>query len=245
MLHASSLQLLAAADARLTSAVSSRMSLCPTKRQATSLLEIGECLLDDCVAPKAGEAFADALVALVAAQYVSFPENLFWDFDYLAVVLLRSAQADPADPAVRVLEPRRRLVELEILFGTHSPVQFRYAHDFVYGFDWARWVERDAATREAIGPFGLEFLDSLLCRGRELTDQIRDGDRRAPKLPQGVARNAFGFSRDPAAEELLHRDLAARGFIPVETWRFDAEPRWDLPYRALREQRAQALGLMH
>jgi hypothetical protein len=244
MLHASSLQLLAAADARLKGVASLRMSLCPGKRQATSLVEIGEQLLDDRIAPQAGEAFASALVAIVDAQCESFPDNLFWDFDYPAVVLLQLAQSDPDDPAIQVLEPGRRIVELENLFGAHSPVQFRYAHDFVYGFDWARWVERDAAAREAIGPFGLEFLDFLLCRGRQLTELILDGDGRYPKLPPGVARNPFGFSRDPAAEERLHRDLAAHGFIPVETWRFDAEPRWDLPYRALREQRAKALGLM-
>lgn len=242
MLHASSLQLLAAADARLKGVVPSRMSLCPQRRQATSLVEIGEQLLDDRVAPKTGEAFASALVAMVDAQCESFPDNLFWDFDYPAVVLLRLAQSDPDDPAIHVLEPRRRIVELENLFGAHSPVQFPYAHDFVYGFAWARWVERDTAARGTIGPFGLEFLDSVLCQGRELIQLIHRGTY--PPLPQGVARNPFNFSRDPEAEERLHRDLAEHGFIPVETWRFDAEPRWDLPYRTLREQRAKALGLM-
>jgi hypothetical protein len=242
MLHASSLQLLATADAHLQRATSPRMSLCPTRRQATSLVEIGERLLDEHVAPRAGEAFAGALAAMADAQCDSFPDNLFWDFDYPAIVLLRCAQADPANPALRILEPRRRIVELEALFGAHSPVRFPYAHDFVYGFAWARWVERDIAARGAIGPFGLEFLDDVLCQGRELIELIRCG--MSPPLPQGVARNPFGFSRDPAAEERLHRDLAARGYIPVETWRFDAEPRWDRPYRALREQRAKALGLM-
>lgn len=242
MLHASSLQLLAAADARLNGKVSSRMSLCPSKRQATSLVEIGEHLLDDRVAPNTGEAFASALVAMADAQCASFPNNLFWDFDYPATVLLRFAQADPDEPAIHVLEPRRKIVELENLFGSHSLVQFPYAHDFVYGFAWARWVEQDTLARRTIGPFGLEFLDSVLCQGRKLIELIRYG--RYPKLPQGVARNPFGFSRDPAAEERLHRDLAEHGLIPVETWRFDAEPRCDRPYRALREQRAKALGLM-
>lgn len=243
MLHDSSLQLLDAADARLNGAVSSRMSLCPRKRQATSLVDIGARLLEDRVAPKVAEAFASALVAMVDAQCTSFPDNLFWDFDYPAVVLLRLAHTIPDDPALHVLEPRRKIVELEYLFGAHSPIQFPYAHDFVYGFAWARWIERDAATRGAIGPFDLPFLDSLLCQGRALVDLIRYGTY--PALPQGVARNPFGFSRDPAAEERLHRDLAARGCIPVETWRFDAQPRWDRPYHALREQRARALGLVN
>ncbi|HEX2687103.1 MAG TPA: hypothetical protein VHN14_10820 [Kofleriaceae bacterium] len=167
---------------------------------------------------------------------------MFWDFDYPAVVLLQFAQADPDAPADHVREPRRRIVELENLFGVHSPVQFPYAHDFMYGFAWAKWVERDTLARGSVGPFGLEFLDSVLCQGRALIELIRYGSY--PMLPQGVARNPFCFSRDPEAEERLHRDLAGRGFIPVETWRFDATPRWDLPYDTLREQRAKALGLM-
>jgi hypothetical protein len=62
-------------------------------------------------------------------------------------------------------------------------------------------------------------------------------------LPVGAIRNPFGFSREPDDELALHRALAAAGAIPVEAWRIDAQPRWDLDFAARRLAQARALGL--
>ncbi|MCA9707587.1 MAG: aldo/keto reductase [Myxococcales bacterium] len=137
-----------------------------------------------------------------------------------------------------------QIAALQDLFGQGTAIRFRYVHDFVYGFDWAKWVARDPAARASVGPFEPPFLAFMLERGHQLLQLIADGrDRKYPPLPDDRPRNPFGFSREPEAEIALHQSLAADGLLPVEAWRVDAQPRWDRPYAELRRQRALALGL--
>lgn len=219
-------------------------SLAPDRVEATSLPELGERVLSEDVAEDAASAFAAALCAIVEAQLENFPENVFWDFDYAAARLMAEARAanEAASVAQRLSAAGARIVALEETFGTKSKIQFRYVHDFMYGFDWARWVQA-APARASVGPFDEPFVSYMSRRGQEIMELIDRHDAKYPELPRGVGRNPFGFSREPADEERLHKDLAERGLVPVEAWRMDAIPTWDRPFSKLREERARALGL--
>lgn len=247
--RSAALQRLAEADARLGEPW---LSLGPDRTHSSSLAAIGRAVLEPtalespAAAPEADapEAFADALAGLALALRDAFPHNAFGDLDHLAACLWRDAGAAPAGPLVFLQQQHARLVELQHLFGRATAIRFRYAHDFLYGFDWAKWVGRDPATRARVGPFSPAFLEHMHGRGHELLAVIAKGhDRRYPPLPDGRPRNAFGFSRERADELVLHRQLARAGLLPVEAWRIDASPRWDRPFAQLRGEQAARLGL--
>ncbi len=184
----------------------------------------------------------ERLDGLTRAQVQAFPENILWDMDLLVGAAGRSAlEAD--DPRGAIDELFDELVELHHLFGGKGPIRFRYIHDFQYGFDWAKWVAKAPVERREYGPFSLPFLRALRERGHELVRLIGMNDRTYPPLGEGQTRNPFAFSREPDAELRLYRDLASRGWIPVETWSVHGRVRWDLPFQDLRAARAAELGL--
>jgi hypothetical protein len=183
------------------------------------------------------EAFAEGLAEVVSALAAAFPENVFWDLDHLACCLWHAG--GPAQ--VRALG--RRLARLCTGFGLHSPLRFRYAHDLLYGYDWARWVAREPETREAVGPFDAPFLDYLEERREALVQLIARDDAKYGRLRGPGFRNPFTFKREPHEEAQLHRALARADLIPVKAWRLDGERRWCLPFSELRAQTAQRLGL--
>ncbi|MBF0238620.1 MAG: ATP-binding protein, partial [SAR324 cluster bacterium] len=41
-------------------------------------------------------------------------------------------------------EIEKKMIMLQELFGIQSPLKFRYVHDFMYGYDWIKWVQKDA-----------------------------------------------------------------------------------------------------
>lgn len=240
------LAVLAKADARLGAPW---LSLAPDRTHARSLVALGRAVLEPegAVAPAdaaASEAFAEGLAAIALSMHDAFPHNLFGDLDYLAASLWRGAAAAPAGAAAFLRQQCARVAELQQLFGRGTSIRFRYVHDFLYGFDWAKWVTRDPAARADVGPFSPVFFAVMHARGHELLDVIASGhDRRYPPLVDARPRNAFGFSREPADELALHRHLAREGLLPVEAWRLDASPRWDRPFQALRREHAAHLGL--
>jgi hypothetical protein len=234
-------------DRRLKSAHGELRSLSPDKRVATPLSVLGERALSSNVAPEVASAFADALVRIAEAQSRHFPDNLFWDLDYPAARLLSVATPTGVDPqagAARIAQAAGLVEKLEEAYGVRSAIRFRYVHDFVYGFDWARWVAREPNARHAVGPFDAPFLEYLLRRAGEIEGLIQRGDDRYGPLREGENRNPFRFIRGPAEEALLHEDLAARGLIPVAAWQHDARPEWTCPYEQRREERAVELGLV-
>jgi hypothetical protein len=235
---------LVAIDDRLKSRGIARLSLDPNRETATPLGELGERVgeritgLDE----DALDALAEGLEKVTAAMTEEFPDNIFGDLDFLVAQLARQA-ATSSDPRRHLDAQLAAVVELHGLFGCHSPIRFRYVHDFIYGYDWAKWVRRDPRPREDHGPFSPTFLAYTERRGQELLELIDAGD--AKYHPLGAderARNPFGFSREPDAEIAIHRHLASQRLIPVETWRFDAEPRWKPDFAELRRDRAVALG---
>ena len=226
---------LTALDARIGEGV--RLTLAPGRSRPTPLAELS------LLAPESlRSAFAASLQRVAEAQLEAFPGNLFWDMDALAASLLQQASEAP-DPAARLHELASTIARLQSLFGGETTIHFRYVHDFVYGYDWAKWVKRDAEARAGVGPFDRVFLQYSEGRAGELMELIAEDDAKYHQLADGTARNPFGFSREPDDEVRLFRDLAARDLLPLRAW--EAQPRldWSRPYQRLREERAAALGL--
>lgn len=232
-------KVLAQADERLRTRDSHWQSLAPGRERASSLSAIGDRVLGSGIPDALALAWSHGIVDVAIAMRDAFPENLFWDLDRLAASLL-SAGSDPA----AITEHAARLVRVQHVFGRHTPVAFRYVHDFSYGFDWAKWVAKDPAARGTAPPFATVFVEAMIARGHELHALIAEGsDAKYPPLPGGEARNPFGFSREPPAEARLMRHLAEHDLLPVRAWDDAHVPRWDRPYAALRRQAAHALGV--
>jgi hypothetical protein len=219
-------------------------SLAPDREDARPLVATCAAIASPHDEPATLVALAEALAEISAAQVHGFPDNLCCDFDFLAASLLREARA-AADPPATLAARGAQVCRLQRLYGRGTAINFRYVHDFVYGYDWAKWVGRDPATRAGVRPFDAAFLEHMELRGHELLTLIREDDPTYGRLPEGQDRNPFPFSREPAAELALHRELARRGEIPVPAWDPDAQPVWDRPYAALRVTCAGALGLLH
>ena len=227
---------LSALDERIDRGV--RLTLNPTADRPTSLRALAETLAPGPLRVP----FATALERVARAQLRAFPGNLFWDLDALAASLVRQARAHP-EPARRLAELAEQVARVQDLFGSHTTIRFRYVHDFVYGYDWAKWVKREPSARARTGPFDAAFLAYSERRAGELMALIARDDAKYHRLPDGEARNPFGFSREPDDEVRLFRDLAERGLLPVRAWELAPPLDWRPPYLILREERAEALGL--
>ena len=216
-------------------------TLDPKRKRASTLSAIGArvvpAAMEDDVA---AVAFAEGLARIAVAMREAFPDNLLWDLDYLAASLWAHAAGD-----AEVLRAHAgKVAAVQRVFGRETVIGFAYVHDFTYGYDWAKWVGRSAEARIDVAPFDPRFVEAMLDRGEELREVIASGeDDKYPPLIGAGARNPFGFSREPADELRLHRWLAARGEVPVESWRVDAEPDPGRDFAALRVAGAEVLGL--
>lgn len=234
----SSPQLLAQVDARIVSAPRGALTLAPDRDQANRLVELVNKLAD----PSERPFLAATAIAVAESQLDSFPDNIFWDFDfYLASIHDEASRS--ADYAKHLEQVAAVTVDLMRMYGQQSTIRFRYVHDFIYGFDWARWVRRGPPERCRINPFSLGFLKQVEGRGRDLLSLIEADDEVYPKLDGEVSRNPFPFFRQPEDELRLYRRMAAERSIPVEAWRIDASPDATRDFDALRERAAQSLGL--
>ena len=124
-----------------------------------------------------------------------------------------------------------------------SEIRFRYVHDFMYGFDWARWVKKQPDQRANSGPFCQNFLDDLLCRGEEILQSIKKDDVKYPQISQKRYRNPFCFSREPEDERRLLTYLAGCECIPVAAWEWDSVGVWDKPFSQIREEASLKLNI--
>ena len=226
-----------------------RRSLAPHRNYATPVDQLCRGLIDTDTDPSIAAAFAQGIAQTTQAIAEHFPDNIFADLDFLAAALpnqaRRCANQDPqisaTSPSQNLVELFARIVKLIELYGRHSAIRFRYAHDFLYGFDWARWVDKNPQTRCAVGPFDIEFLDYLHKRGTELLALIYHGDSKYPPLSSEQWRNPFGFSRAPADEAQLHVELATDGLVPVAGWDPLALPVSARDFHKLRQARADRL----
>ncbi len=225
-------------QARIQESRFGALTLDPGRSTASPLAELVSSLADSRQLPH----LAAAASAVAEAQLRSFPENLFWDFDFYLTSIHRSA-ADACDYASYLADITRLTVGLMTLYGQQSLIRFRYVHDFMYGFDWARWVRRAPRKRAGIEPFGVDFLRQTESRGRDILTLINADDDWYPKIDGGASRNPFPFSREPEEELSLYRVLAEKDYVPVKAWRRDTRPDASRDFDALREDVAASLGL--
>ena len=239
------LELLASTDEHLASRVAWR-SLAPGRRAPHTLVALGETVLPASAtrAPLHDQqriAWAMAISDLARAIAREFPGNLFADLDHVASELRRVVAERGHVALERTIDP---LVRIHRSYGKSSRIRFRYVHDFLYGFDWARWVARDPATRRGVSPYDLVFLAHIEQRALELDALVGAADPSYPPLAPGAFRNPFPFDREPPAEERLFLALAGEDLLPIRAYEANAlVASADRPFTALRESRARALGL--
>jgi hypothetical protein len=248
------LERLRAASRQIEATVGPPATLDPTRELATSLVDVHAralAQLDASFVAPLVEPLADGLYTLALAQLDAFPGNLFWDLDLIAVAIVAQVRGLPPEhAAVHIADQFARMAELQHLYGRATAINFAYVHDFVYGYDWAKWVAREPDVQADVPePFAPRFLAYMRTRAHELLELIAVDDAKYPSLVDDQARNPFPFSRAPADEITLHRELARRDLIPVPTWNPDANSlnwstRWQLPFQAVRIAVARDLGLL-
>ena len=189
-------------------------------------------------------ALVRGLAAFVRAQLDAFPGNLFWDFDYLFAAAAQAiAEVGRDRRETHLLAYFDQLSGLHASYGRHSAIRFRYVHDFTYGFDWHKWVRRDPLQRREVSPFAEVFLRHLQRRAIDLVVEIAQGNRKTTELTRDGYRNPFGFSREPAEEAELLRELSHRNLIPVHAWEMQLPAFVDVDYSGQRAACAQELEL--
>ena len=204
------------------------LSLEPNRVRPTSLPDLLEALAPRLSGDEAIAAFVDGLNDVVEAILTHFPENIFWDLDYLASALTRAG----SPRQIRLMAAM--VVDLQEGFGRHSILCFRYVHDFTLGFDWCRWVKENVQDRADVGPFDWTFLRYLQKRRRELEDLIAVNDEKYHQLEKGEIRNPFTFSREPDEERKLHEILSQNGDIPVAAWDIDGRCQYHKEFGKIR-----------
>jgi len=209
-----------------------------TRRPCAPLpFELAVQVMGDCADGARRRAFVRGLCEVVRTLAEDFPDNIFWDLDHLCSCMWNAGGPEAIEGFAH------RVAVLCRGFGNKSELRFRYAHDFLYGYDWARWVSRQPEERASIGPFDLAFFDYLDSRRQTLVELIASNDEKYGQLHGQEFRNPFTFCREPREEAHLHQVLAQADLIPVKAWRMDGERRWDLPFTDLRAEAAKRLGI--
>lgn len=229
-------------DEILAQQIAKPLSLNPNKSLITSFTELEANIIQQSSDVVLITAIRDTLIKILNASLYNFPENIFWDFDFIVSSMLK--QALSAENEFDLLEHfGNKIVLLMNMFGKKSEIRFRYVHDFMYGFDWARWVQKKPHQRAHNEPFCLDFLDNLICRGEEILQRIKEDDSKYPQLSEHRYRNPFKFSREPDSEHRLLIYLAARECIPVAAWEWGAVGVWNKPFYKIREQASLKLNI--
>ena len=214
-------------------------SLNPLLLKPKSPSELAKDLEKTVVSSDSFDTFKDCLINLFFSQYDNFPNNIFWDLDYLASHLAHLENKQ------EMLYFTKRICQLNSTFGRKGKLNFSYSHDFIYGFDWHRWIQKDYEKRKRTKPFGNSFLNYLEKRAKELCNLIEQNDHKYPKLKISEKRNPFSFKRDPESEIRIHLNLQETNTIPLPAWKKTI--RTDLierkHYNFLREEISHKMGL--
>ncbi|MEH2200638.1 hypothetical protein [Nostoc sp.] len=219
------------------------LSLNPQKTLVTNFAELENLIVQESSDIQIIITLQETLESIVRTQLQNFPENIFWDFDFMVSSMLRQALIadEGAVPFLKLFG--EKMVSLTKMFGINTEIRFRYVHDFIYGFEWARWVQKEPQNRAHIEPFSLVFLDYLLVKGKELVQRINHGQVVSYKLCDTGYRNPFTFSREPEDEYRLLTSLAEEQLIPVAVWNWNASPVWNKPFQEMRQQLALKLNI--
>ncbi len=205
-----------------------RRSLAPGRSRATPLDRLVHGLARDAAQ---AEALARSAAGVAEAVAEHFPENLFCDLDRL-VAWMRRVLTDGGPDALSAYT--KDIVAIHALFGRNGVIRFRYVHDFLYGFDWARYVRRDRTRRAGVDPYDPAFVRRMLARGGEIAEEIeRDGPIYGRLRGPGY-RNPFEFSREPDVEARVLAAMARDDNLPVVAYEPGGAARADRDFEALR-----------
>lgn len=182
----------------------------------------------------------DAYVQIVKSATKNFPNNIFWDFDLMSHSIASYFAKDKNPESLFKYVDQYH--SIFCIFGADSPVKFQYIHDFIYGYDWLKWMLEKRKPEEDKDPFGEDFLRYIYNRGLELVCLIQKNDQKYPELTEEY-RNPFLFGRSPKEEILLHRTLSSDSLLPLDSWDVHAVPRADKDYSLIRLERSKALGI--
>ncbi|MCC5639674.1 hypothetical protein LC593_28385 [Nostoc sp. CHAB 5844] len=219
------------------------LSLNPQKQLITSFRELGNLIAEETTDIKLISNLENTLERILDAQLENFPTNIFWDCDFMVSSVLRQAVVIGDDAVAFLKTFTNKMVSLSKLFGIKQEIHFCYVHDFMYGFEWARWVQKEPHTRAQLEPFSLIFLDYLLAKGQELIYRISLDQPTNYQLCESGFRNPFSFSREPEDEYRLLTHLAREGLIPVAAWNWNTQPVWNQPFQEIRQQLALQLNI--
>jgi len=220
-----------------------RKSLNTSKKTATSFYQLGSALYKNTDNKLLLDSYCTYFFKVSQAQFFHFPENIYWDTDYLFFsAYFEIEKAKKQEEYLK--EYMELLIDLLVLFGKHSNIKFRYLHDFTYGFDWAKWVKKNIKNRR-VGPFALPFIQRMYKRGKELEKLIIQNDIKYHQLEKTQKfRNPFLFLREPAEEIKLLEHLYKIDFIPVRCWRSDGKPNWNKSFDAERNKISKELQIL-
>ena len=222
-----------------------RFSLCRGRIYATHSNQLSKVLLSGWPSDtNIRSVFGKGMSLLERELFKHFPENIFADFDMLFSHIIFNSKKYHS-PGDYFLESCKFISKLFAIYGSHSSIRFQYIHDFLYGFDWARWVQKSPNSRQDVGPFDPVFLNHLFLRGNELHKLIKINDKKYPKLNPNNMRNPFPFSRKPRDERLLHDILAEKNLIPVNAWTINGDFSHDQDYHNKRIEQAILMTKNH
>jgi hypothetical protein len=219
------------------------LSLNPEKTSSTSFSALGSLIFqinDDLQFIKL---LRNTLEHVLQSMLQNFPDNIFWDFDFFIRSIMMQALFAEKGTEYFLESFIEKIKSLMDLFGNTSEIRFRYLHDFIYGFDWVKWVQKEPQIRSSIEPFDPIYLDYLLNRGQDILQLICIDDRKYHHLSKNLYRNPFRFSREPKDEILLFNYLAKQKFIPVTAWDWTSSPIWNKPFHSMREHASLKLQL--
>jgi len=187
-------------------------SLNPKKVRANKTAKLADLYFPCNLSLHSSENLQSFIIELFSSQNENFPSNIFWDMDALVQVLINLQFFKEQKIFVN------KVLKLNERYGGNSCINFAYTHDFIYGFDWCRWVTKDFSSRKKVKPYDFYFLDYLKRRSLELYELIRKNDSKYPVIDSNVKRNPFFFSRGKKSEIDLHLRLAEENSIPHEAW---------------------------
>ncbi|MDD9950354.1 MAG: hypothetical protein OXT67_02190 [Zetaproteobacteria bacterium] len=177
--------------------------------------------------------FEDSCYQMLQNAIDHYPENIFWDLQYL-ITAFANAHLEKKGTEYEAL-----IHELLTGYGVRSKIKFQFLHDFIYGFDWARWVADDPKTRSHVPPFGLPFLHYMANRKAEILQLIAVNHCEYPDLSRNNRpRNRYKFDRSPPAETRMLRFLAKNHLLPLKAWNPNSQGRWAIHPTKLRNNLA-------
>ncbi|BDA79390.1 hypothetical protein LPTSP3_g23200 [Leptospira kobayashii] len=219
-----------------------RRTLCPNRNQVTRFEEIGNQISDLLGNEQDWKHSAEITYKIVDSVVDHFPENIFWDFDYMIMKIVGNSAYSEQGFRQSMDLTVEKILNIFFIFGKNSSIKFRYIHDFIYGYDWLKWMLEKKHPGDEIDPYGVSFLDYIGHRGMEMISLIAKNDSNYPEL-NGLYRNPFLFSRSDEDEIHLLKDLAASGNIPIEAWDRYANPKSDRNYSKIRLERSEQMGI--